>query len=606
MSRTVGIDLGTTNSLVAVAEAGEPRVLADGSGDRLLPSVVAYGANGARAVGRPAMELAPEDPARVIFSVKRLMGRAPADIAEERSHLPYTIADDARVVRIDLGGRTVTPPEVSAEVLRELKGRAEAALGEPVEKAVITVPAYFDDAQRQATLDAGRLAGLQVERLVNEPTAASLAYGLQELKNGTIAVYDLGGGTFDISILKLKDGIFEVLATAGDTHLGGDDIDRALANRFAEAVRAQAGDVQTSPAKMARLARIAEKAKVALSTAEKTEVQIPVGDRGPQILEVTRAELDRASQEIVQRTGDPCRRAMADSGLRPADLDAVVLVGGSTRMPLVRAFVEQLFQQKPLCSLNPDEVVALGAAVQADILSGGRSDLLLLDVCPLSLGIETMGGAVAKLIHRNSTIPASAREVFTTYADNQTAVDLHVLQGERELAGDCRSLARFQLKGLRPMPAGYPRVEVTFLVNPDGILEVHARETRSGVEARVEVKPSYGLTDEEVERMLVDSIEHAEEDVTARLLVEARVEAEQILHATVKALAEDAALLVAGEREAIEREMAALEAASKNTDYHRIRDLLEALDRVSQPFAQRRMDRAIQRALQHRSVDEVA
>ena len=607
MARIVGIDLGTTNSLVAVTEGGAPRVLPDDTGNALLPSVVAYGREGVVAVGRDAQRLAQSSPSTVVASVKRLMGRAPKDVDAERRALPYALGEDARVVRIHIEGHEMTPPQVSAELLKVLRARAEAALGETVDRAVITVPAYFDDAQRQATMDAGRLAGLEVERLVNEPTAASLAYGLQELQRGTIAVYDLGGGTFDISLLKLKDGIFEVLATAGDTHLGGDDIDRALARVVAAKVHAQAGvDLTGSAVELTRLKALCERAKIALSESEATTLVMPLPQGGEVSVSVTLAELHASARPIVERTGDPCRRAMADAGLRAADVDRVVLVGGSTRMPLVRAYVETLFGQKPLCSLNPDEVVALGAAVQADILSGGRTDLLLLDVCPLSLGIETMGGAVAKLIHRNSTIPASAREVFTTYADDQTAVDVHVLQGERELAQDNRSLGRFKLTGVPPMPAGYPRVEVTFLVNTHGILEVHARETRSGAETRVQVKPSYGLTDEEVERMLIESIDHAEADIMARLLVEARVEAEQIIAVTQKALGADPDLLAPGDGAAIAAAIAALREGMAGKDHNPIRELVEALDRASQGFAQRRMDRAIAAALKSRSVDELS
>jgi Fe-S protein assembly chaperone HscA len=606
MSRIVGIDLGTTHSLVAVTREGAPSVLADSGGDALLPSVVAYDARGqVCAVGREAMRLAEEDPSRVVASVKRLMGRSGKDLAKERASLPYEIAEDERVVRIRAGAAEVTPPQVSAEVLRVLKKRAESALGEDITRAVVTVPAYFDDAQRQATLDAGRIAGLTVERLVNEPTAASLAYGLQALQNGVVAVYDLGGGTFDVSILKLRDGLFEVMATAGDTHLGGDDIDRALAEHLTRKAALQGVDVGEAAATRARLKTIAERAKVALSDAPATNVEVTLPGAPRFSIALTREELEVIARPFVDRTGGPCRRALADAHLRPEDIDRVVLVGGSTRMPLVRRYVASLFEQEPLCSLNPDEVVALGAAVQADILAGDRTDLLLLDVCPLSLGIETMGGAVAKLIQRNSTIPASAREVFTTYAENQTAVDLHVVQGERELAQDCRSLARFKLGGIPPMPAGYPRLEVTFVVNTDGILEVHARETRSGAEARVQVKPSYGLSDEEVERMLIESIDHAEEDVLARLRVEARVEAEQVIAATEKALFADPDLLLAGERERIDEALRVLRARLADGDHNQIRELVESLDQCAQPFAQRRMDRAISTALRQKSVDSI-
>src|SRR5438105_3888593 len=539
MGKVVGIDLGTTNSLVAYVENGRPIVIRDDSGDALVPSVVSVGEDGTIFVGREAQRRLLTAPSRTVYSVKRFMGRGIEDVRGEAGFLPFTVGGEpGGVVRIGVAGREFTPPEISAFVLRELKHRAEQHFqkaGEfdfEVDRAVITVPAYFNDAQRTATRDAGRLAGLEVLRIINEPTAASLAYGLDKRNRGTIAVYDLGGGTFDISILRVEDGVFQVLSTNGDTHLGGDDIDRLLV----EIVLEQTG--QKELAAIETIRRAAIQAKWDLSDVEETEIRIepsgavPAGYRK----RITRAEFERLIRPLIDRTLDPCRQALADAGLEAKDIDEAVLVGGSTRIPLVRQVVEELFGREPHSELNPDEVVALGAAVQADILISGRREMLLLDVTPLSLGIETMGGVVSKIIMRNSTIPASGREMFTTAVDNQNAVDIHVLQGERELVADNRSLARFKLRGIPPMPAGMARVQAQFRIDANGILSVTARELKTDVEQTIEVKPSYGLTDEEVERMLLESFEHAEADFAARLLIEARNEAENVIQATEKSL----------------------------------------------------------------------
>ena len=604
MSHIVGIDLGTTNSLVAYVDRGAPRVLPDADGRALLPSIVAYTPEGVL-VGDAARRQLVRNPTRTIYSVKRLMGRGYEDVQGELAHLPFEVIPAAEVVRIRVGEREVTPPEVSAQILRALKQRAEAALGEKVEQAVITVPAYFNDSQRQATKDAGRIAGLEVLRIVNEPTAASLAYGLQKLAQGTIAVYDLGGGTFDISILRVKDGVFEVLATNGDTHLGGDDFDRVLVDWLLEDIRVTHGaDLSADAEARQELRLAAEAAKCRLSFEARTQLAIPFGDFVYR-RDFTREDLEARFGPLVERTLGPCRRALRDAGLAPADVDEVVLVGGSTRVPLVRRRVEALFGKTPHSQLNPDEVVALGAAVQAQILAGGITDMLLLDVTPLSLGIETLGGIVSVLIARNTTIPTMAKEQFTTSVDGQTVVDLHVLQGERELAGDNRSLARFELRGIDPMPAGMPKIEVTFLIDANGILQVHAKELRTGKESSIEVRPTYGLTEAEVERMVDESFEHAEADVAARLLIEAQTEADNVANHVQRALAQAAQLAGPGEREGIEAALGRLREARAGTDRDLIHERTTEVNRATERLAEAMMDAALKGALASKRADSI-
>jgi molecular chaperone DnaK len=608
----VGIDLGTTNSLAAYMQGDSPVVIPGEDGLNLVPSVVALDENHQVIVGNAARRYLIETPERAVYSVKRLMGRGVEDIQDELKLFPFQLAEDlhpGEVLRIKIGERTYTPPEISALVLRQLKRNAERFFGAPVSQAVITVPAYFNDAQRQATKDAGRIAGLNVLRLVNEPTAASLAYGLDKKTNGIVAVYDLGGGTFDISILKLHDGIFEVIATNGNTHLGGDDIDNLLIAIALDDIRGDLGlDVRRNGEAVARIRKAVIEAKIVLSSQPTAKLDVDLPGEKKYQREISLDMFERMIQPIIDRTVGPCKQALKDAGLKPEQIDEVVLVGGSTRIPKVRRLVQDLFKRVPHTDLNPDEVVALGAAVQANILGGGSDitkEMLLLDVTPLSLGIEVAGGVTDKVILRNSTVPASATQYYTTQVDGQANVAIHVLQGERELARDCRSLARFDLKGVPPMPAGMPRIEVKFLIDANGILRVSAREQRSGKEAQIDVQPSYGLTDEQVENMLLESFDYAEEDFRQRQIIEARREADTIRAALAKGKNSPAWQdLTDDERRNVEALEKTLVAAKDGDDFHAIRGSIDALNQATMHLAELMMDTAVSTALKGKAMDD--
>ncbi len=603
-AKIVGIDLGTTNSLVAYMDGPQPKVIANQEGRTLVPSVVSFSADGIL-VGDPAKARMITHPYQTVYSVKRLMGKGMEDLKGEVKFIPYQLVESRPgVVEVRVGQSVYTPPEISSFILKELKKRAEEFFRSEINQVVITVPAYFNDSQRQATKDAGKIAGLEVLRIINEPTAASLAYGLQKKKEGVIAVYDLGGGTFDISILKVKGGIFEVLSTNGNTHLGGDDIDQRLMGIILEEMTKKSGHALDHTAELLQVVRgEAERVKCRLSVEEQTEIMIPALKSSKEYRRIiTRAEFERLVGDIIEKSLDPCRQALEDAKLRPEDVDEVVLVGGSTRIPLVRRKVRELFERSPHCELNPEEVVALGAAVQADILSGGTKDMLLLDVTPLSLGIETLGGVMSVLIPRNTTVPTTAKEIFTTSVDGQTTVNIHVLQGERELVKDNRSLARFLLKDIDSMLAGVPRIEVTFLIDANGILNVMAKELRSGKEQSMEVKPTYGLTEAEVEQMIEESYQFAESDVKQRMLIESRNEADAIIRHTQKALQDGSDLISEEERLQIRNALEELKQAREGEDHGLIREKIGKLDGVTQHLAEILMEQVVKTTLKGKKI----